>query len=116
VITRGDLVRFSESEVLSATVFDCATKQLVVAHPKESLHDAIHKLLVNDIGRLPVVDPAEPSRLIGWLSRRAILSARWKILDEESPGVSMRLPRRRSEISVQPALVRTISPSSRNNP
>jgi H+/Cl- antiporter ClcA/CBS domain-containing protein len=101
VITRGDLVRFSESEISSATVFDCATKRLVVAHPKESLHDAIHKLLVNDIGRLPVVDPSEPSRLVGWLSRRAILSARWKILDEESPGTGICLPWHRPRVPVQ---------------
>jgi H+/Cl- antiporter ClcA/CBS domain-containing protein len=98
VITRGDLVRFSESEVSSATVFDCATKRLVVVHPKDSLHDAIHKLLVNDIGRLPVVDPGEPSRLVGWLSRRAILSARWKVLDEELPGAGMRMPWHRSHL------------------
>jgi H+/Cl- antiporter ClcA len=92
VITRGDLIRCAESAISTATVLDCATKRLFVTHPKDTLHDAIHKLLVNDVGRLPVVDPAEPSRLVGWLSRRAILSARWKVLDEERPGEGMRLP------------------------
>jgi len=83
IITRGDLVRFSESAPPAATVLDCATKRPVVVHPGESLHDAIHKLLVHDVGRLPVVDPSDASRLVGFLSRAAILSARWKAIQEE---------------------------------
>jgi len=87
IITRGDLVRHSEAAPPSATVLDCATKRLIVGHPRETLHDAIHKLLVHDVGRLPVVDPDEPSRLLGFLSRGAILSARWKAIEEETSGV-----------------------------
>ncbi len=86
IITRGDLVRDLESSCPLATVLDCATKRLVVGYPGETLHDAIHKLLVHDVGRLPVVDPDDPSRLLGFLSRSAILSARWKAIKEESHG------------------------------
>lgn len=86
IITRGDLVRHLECMPPSATVLDCATRRLVVGYPGETLHEAIHKLLVHDVGRLPVVDPGEPSRLIGFLSRSAILSARWKAIEEEAPG------------------------------
>jgi predicted transcriptional regulator len=88
IITRGDLVRGSEASAASATVLDCATKRLILTFPRETLHDAIHKLLAHDVGRLPVVDPEDPSRLLGFLSRSAILSARWKAIEEETPGAS----------------------------
>lgn len=88
IITRGDLVRGSEASPASATVLDCATKRLILTFPRETLHDAIHKLLAHDVGRLPVVAPEDPSRLLGFLSRSAILSARWKAIEEETPGAS----------------------------
>lgn len=96
IMTRGDLVRFLEASPPPATIRDCATKRLIVCYPHETLHEAVHKLLLNDVGRLPVVDPKDPARLVGFLSRAAILSARWKSIEEESPGVGGRFNRDRS--------------------
>jgi CBS domain-containing protein len=110
IITRGDLVRYSEVSHPSATVLDCATKRLIVGHPGETLHDAIHKLLVHDVGRLPVVDPDDPSRLLGFLSRGAILSARWKAIEEETPGAGGWFGK---ENSTPPKVKATMKPGSR---
>ena len=97
MFTRGDLIRCSELATDSMTVIDVATTDLIVAFPKETLHSAIRKLLIHDIGRLPVVDPNDHGRLIGYLSRSAILSARWKLLQEEESGLSVPLENRNIE-------------------
>ncbi len=88
MITRGDLVRSSHAPTPIMTVRDAATSRLVVTYPEETLDVAIQKLLSNDIGRLPVVDPKEPTRLVGFLSRACVLSARWKLIQEETSGES----------------------------
>jgi len=41
-------------------------------------------MLRHGIGRLPVVDPAAPDRLMGYLGRAPILEARRRRLTEES--------------------------------
>lgn len=84
IITRGDLLRTLETphdEVI--TVCQAGTQTLVVTYPDEMLHDALHKLLTHDIGRLPVVRREAPQQLVGYLSRGAILRARQGKLHEE---------------------------------
>ena len=51
--------------------------------PDESLHDAIRKMLQNNIGRLPVVDRDDPTRVVGYLGRASILAARLRQHEEE---------------------------------
>lgn len=84
IITRGDVIRAIETAASNAVVLDCATKKLVCVGPDATLHEAIQKLLLHDIGRLLVVAGDHPTRLLGYLSRSAILSARRKMLNEES--------------------------------
>jgi CBS domain-containing protein len=60
------------------------SRNLVVAYPDETLHDAAEKMLRRGIGRLPVVDSSRPNRLIGYLGRTPILDARQRRLTEES--------------------------------
>lgn len=84
IITRGDLLRALETvsgEALS--VCQAGTQTLVVTYPDEMLHDALHKLLAHDIGRLPVVRREAPQQLVGYLGRAAILQARQSKLHEE---------------------------------
>ncbi len=84
IITRGDLLRALETasgEALS--VYQAGTQTLVVTYPDEMLHDALHKLLAHDIGRLPVVKRETPQQLVGYLGRAAILRARQSKLHEE---------------------------------
>jgi len=83
IITRGDLVRAIQSG-LAITVAEAGTTFPVVAFPDESVHQALSKLLQHDIGRLPVVDPAEPKKIVGYLGRSHILSARLSASSEET--------------------------------
>lgn len=83
IVTRGDLLRYIETTGPGTLIQDCATTNLIVTHPDEMLHDAVQKLLHHDIGRLPVVDRNHPEKLVGYLSRQAILSARAKVHAEE---------------------------------
>ena len=41
----------------------------------ELLEEATAKMIANDIGRLPVVDPENPSRLVGLLGRAGVMAA-----------------------------------------
>jgi H+/Cl- antiporter ClcA len=85
IVTRGDVIRAIEGASSDTVVSDCATRNLVTVCANDTLHEAIQKLLVHDIGRLPVVADDDPERLVGYLGRRAILSARWKAIREEFP-------------------------------
>ena len=58
---------------------------LVVAYPDEPLYAALTKMPSDrDVGRLPVVERKNPRRVVGYLGRAAILSARMKTHEEEN--------------------------------
>jgi len=85
IITRGDVLRALEENVDgNKTVIDAGSDTLVVAYPDEALHDAVAKMLRNDIGRLPVVRRDDPSHLVGYLGRSGVIAARQQRLEEES--------------------------------
>ena len=84
IITRGDIVRRLQHDPAGAMpVRDAAHTDVVVTYPQETLNDAVAKMLKRNIGRLPVVDPVHPGRVIGYLGRAEILSARMRYYDEE---------------------------------
>jgi CBS domain-containing protein len=85
IITRGDVLRaLEEDDNKTMTVLDAGSSELLVTYPDELIHNAITKMLQNDIGRLPVVNRANPRELVGYLGRAAILEARLKRLNEEN--------------------------------
>ena len=85
IITRGDVVRALRSDGAELmTVADAGSKDLTVTYPDEPLNAALAKMLSRDIGRLPVVDPSDGLRVIGYLGRAAILSARLRLHHEEN--------------------------------
>ena len=85
IITRGDIFRALERNLDPTTpLSDCGNCNLVVTYVDESLHDAAEKMLRHGIGRLPVVDIRQPTRLVGYLDRAPILEARQRRLNEES--------------------------------
>ena len=49
------------------------TTSLIVTYPDESLEDALRKLVLNDIGRLPVVDRDDPSKILGIVTKSDII-------------------------------------------
>uniref|UniRef100_A0A7J3ZL46 CBS domain-containing protein n=1 Tax=Fervidicoccus fontis TaxID=683846 RepID=A0A7J3ZL46_9CREN len=56
-------------------VEEIMTKNLVVAYPDETLYDALRKLTMHNIGRLPVVKREDRSKLVGIITRSDILKA-----------------------------------------
>jgi CIC family chloride channel protein len=84
IITRGDVVRgLQKKSVNSLTVLQAGKTDPIVTYRDELLHDAINKMLKNDVGRLPVVDREHPRRIIGYLGRGNVMSARSRNMEEE---------------------------------
>jgi H+/Cl- antiporter ClcA len=77
IITRGDVLRALDKDSSGAlTVQEAGKTHVVVTYPDELVSEAAAKLLRFDIGRLPVVDRADERKVVGYLGRGAILSAR----------------------------------------
>ena len=84
IITRGDLLRAMSGKAASqTTVLEAGKSNPIVTFADELLHDAIAKMLRHDVGRLPVVDRANPRKVIGYLGRANIVAARSRHLEEE---------------------------------
>jgi chloride channel protein, CIC family len=84
IITRGDVVRsFERSRDETLTVAEAGSKNLIVASPDETLHDAMARMLRHDIGRLPVVERENERKVVGYLGRSSILNARQRYHREE---------------------------------
>ena len=84
LVTRGDIMRALEQDPdPQATVMDLGGPELVVTYPDEDLRDAVDKMLRYDVGRLPVVDRQDPSRLVGYLGQREVMAAQLHRLREE---------------------------------
>jgi len=85
IITRGDMVRaLRQDKTGEMTAAEAGCTDLAVTFPDEPLHTALAKMLNRNIGRLPVVERNNPTCLVGYLGRAAILSARRKIQEEEN--------------------------------
>lgn len=61
-------------------MLEAGTKNPVIASPDEPLSDAVATMAHYGVGRLPVV---EQGRLVGYLGRASILTARQRLLEEE---------------------------------
>ena len=84
ILTRGDLLAaFNREGDDDATLLDVGTKEPVVTYPDEQLEDAFDLMIRSGVGRLPVVDRDDPSRLVGMLSRGSLATAYRNVLDEE---------------------------------
>lgn len=75
IVTLQDIREAMRTRQADAPVEQVATHTLVVAHPTESLNEALRKLGLRDVGRLPVVDEKNPKKLLGLVTRKNIISA-----------------------------------------
>jgi Trk K+ transport system NAD-binding subunit len=76
MVTLKDLYRATEAGYPHATtVAEIATRDLIVAYPDQHLNAALNQLALADVGRLPVVDSANPKRLLGVLRRNDVIRA-----------------------------------------
>jgi H+/Cl- antiporter ClcA/CBS domain-containing protein len=84
IVTRSDLMRAVEREDGGTrTVLDAGSRDLVVGYEDELLRDAVARMLGRGIGRLLIVDRADPGRLVGYLGRAGVMSARVRLFEEE---------------------------------
>jgi CBS domain-containing protein len=84
IITRGDLLRALDKDPSGAMdVLEAGSGRLIVTHPDELVSEAASKMLRYDIGRLPVVDRADPRKAIGYLSRSGVMAARLRGFRDE---------------------------------
>jgi CBS domain-containing protein len=84
IVTRGDVLRALEAApVPEIPVVDAGNDDLIVAHPDETLHEAVTRMVRHGVGRLAVVSRDKPGALLGYLGRAEVLQARLRAIDEE---------------------------------
>ena len=84
IITRGDILRALDKDSSGAmSVLEAGNTRLVVGYPDELVSEAAAKMLNFDIGRLPVVDRADEHKVVGYLGRAGIMSARLRRFQDE---------------------------------
>jgi CBS domain-containing protein len=84
VVTQGDLLRALEEDPRGTmTVLAAGSHEPIVAYPDELVHDAMHRMLQYDIGRLPVVSRENPQRMVGYFNRASLLGAWTRQLEDE---------------------------------
>jgi CBS domain-containing protein len=104
IVTRGDLLRAMEADPTGVlTVLEAGTQKVLVAHANELLFHAANRMVHAGVGRLPVVDSNDPRKIVGYLGRSGILSARLRQIEDEqvreSGWVSRAVSRRRQRMT-----------------
>jgi CBS domain-containing protein len=82
VLTRRDLL--DPARDASQTVMDAVRRDPIVVFDDNTLRDAADLMVMESVGRLPVVERARPHRLVGIVSRSDLLSAHAPRLDAAS--------------------------------
>lgn len=75
VVTAQDVQKALASGDLHATVETLATKEIVAVTPENSLQDVLTRFHIRDLGHLPVVEPGNPRKLVGIISRVHVIRA-----------------------------------------
>lgn len=84
MITRANFLEQPVSASIdSLTTADIMRRDLVVAYPEESCRTAAERMAQFDVGRLPVVAVAEPTRLLGIVTRSDLLKPRERHVRDE---------------------------------
>lgn len=84
VLTMSDLVEQSLLERdVTLTARDLIAREPIVAYPHETCRQAAERMAAAGIGRLPVLSPDEPGKLIGILTRSDLLKPRLHHFEEE---------------------------------
>jgi CIC family chloride channel protein len=85
IVTQGDILRgLEENPEGDLPVIEVGSRSLIVAYPDESAFDALTKMLVNNVGRLPVVDRKNPEKMVGYINRAVVMACWGTHLHEES--------------------------------
>ena len=79
MVTLSDVLRLHPDKRATTVVGSVMSKELVTTIPDDSLYTAFDKMTGNQIGRLPVVAPGDPNKLIGIITREDI----WRVYNIE---------------------------------
>jgi chloride channel protein, CIC family len=100
LITRGDVLRALDQDPSgNIPALEAGSRNLIVTFPDELISEASEKMLHNDIGRLPVVDRTDNQKLVGYLGRQGVMSARLRRFHDEhvrEPGWVRRFQKERA--------------------
>ncbi len=83
IITHSDVRRAIEAGLNDKTVLEAGSRELVLAFQSEPLYEAVVRMLHHDVGRLPVVKRDDIHKIVGYLGRTQVISARLKKLAED---------------------------------
>jgi CIC family chloride channel protein len=84
IVTQGDLLGALESDPKGkSTVLEAGSNEPIVAFPDEFVHDAMSRMLHNNIGRLPVVSREDPRKMVGYFNRANVLGAWTRQIEDE---------------------------------
>ena len=75
VITFEDISRIPKEKRDEIFVGEVANKNLIVVHPRDSILEAFEKMNLHNVGRILVVNPDNPKKLVGIITRTDILKA-----------------------------------------
>jgi len=83
IVTRRDFLDPARTDEM--TISELITRPPAVVFPDNSLRDAADHMVRENVGRLPVVDRTDPTRLVGMITRSDLLEAHGKRLEEIRP-------------------------------
>jgi len=75
LVTHTDLARAQADGIANGKVGDICTRRVRTVFPDQTLEEALRQFGALDVGRIPVVDRANPRRLVGVLHRDDIVRA-----------------------------------------
>ena len=85
IVTQGDILHALENDPAGQMpVIDAGVRSLIVTYPDESAFTAMTKMLVNNVGRLPVVERGNPRKLVGYVNRATLMACWGAHLQDES--------------------------------
>ncbi len=79
MVTLTDVLKVNPEQRAKTIASSVMTKELITTIPDESLYTAFGKMTSNQIGRLPVVEPGDNTKLIGIITREDI----WRVYNVE---------------------------------
>ena len=75
MVTLTDVLKINPDKRATIKVGSVMTKELITTIADESLYTAFDKMTNNQVGRLPVIEPGDRTKLIGIITREDI----WRV-------------------------------------
>ncbi len=91
IVTLQDIRRALHDGQENVPVTEVATHAVLVCFPEENLNDALRKLGLRDVGRIPVVDPDDHRKILGLITRKNVITAYNQALMRQHVGLEQTL-------------------------